>query len=133
MDIFNKKSMFFLFALTLLVCSSYADDHLPQPRLGDPELANLIRLPSGIISFLERLRGYKQGIKIGVKTGKAVDRLAGECAEKLNCAPASKVCGKAYCVYRFTVSSNKYAGCQKFCGTAVENCYYNSARVLTCK
>ncbi|KAI3755018.1 hypothetical protein L1987_54811 [Smallanthus sonchifolius] len=93
------------------------------------ELANLINLPSDITSFLEMLRGHKKGIKIGVKgIGKAVDRLAGECAEELHCAPASK----AYCVYRFTVNSNKYAGCQKFCGTPVENCYYNSARVLTC-
>nr|GEW42064.1 hypothetical protein [Tanacetum cinerariifolium] len=39
MDIFNKKSiLLFLLAITLLICSSFADDHLPLARTRDRKL-----------------------------------------------------------------------------------------------
>ncbi|PWA46886.1 hypothetical protein CTI12_AA504340 [Artemisia annua] len=135
MDILNKKSMLFLLAITLLICSSYADDHLPSARMEDRKLAGgfLPRpKPAANLNQPKNIEMYKRiaaahpnakkGFKFAWESGKEV-----AVACQTNCQPADrrqKLCSAFYCVYQM-INQNTMT-CKKVCGKLpTEGCYYD--------
>ncbi|KAJ0728170.1 hypothetical protein HanPI659440_Chr07g0259581 [Helianthus annuus] len=125
MNIFNKKSILILFAITLLICSSYADDHIPEPELRDSkafsQIAQRLRYLAKTKVPYDKINKYK--VKIGIKTFKAGYEIAGfACVKSCNAAP-NPPCSKPYCIYGYVKSLGKRY-CRKTCTKPVENCTY---------
>ncbi|KAD4179601.1 hypothetical protein E3N88_28192 [Mikania micrantha] len=133
--------MLFVFTIvTLLICSSssYADDHLPQPRFEDSELRFLTNPPQFLTKFLgylERLKALgrrnAEGFKVGVERAKQIYEVTAQCSKKYKCNEANPLCG-GYCVYKLGASTGKFEGCTKHCGVPKEKCYFVPPRGVKC-
>ncbi|PWA37555.1 hypothetical protein CTI12_AA551830 [Artemisia annua] len=133
MDILNKKSMLFLLAITLLICSSYADDHLLSARMEDRQLAVRLRppvnlnLPKNLEMYkrIAALNKIKKGFNFAWESGNVV---ATACLQETNCEPANgsqrPSCAGFFCVYQMI--NRQTMKCKKFCGKGpAEGCYYD--------
>ncbi|PWA99409.1 hypothetical protein CTI12_AA009040 [Artemisia annua] len=127
MAILGKKSMLFLLATTLLICSSYADDHLSSAGLEERAFTSkLLQKIAPVIKseWPERTKKHLEFYK------DANDAINTWCTRRY-CSFHQK-CPGNLCVYKLL--SNKPINCQEYCSEERSlkiPCYYdyNSGKV----